>query len=126
MIVVIGGKYQGKLGYIKEMHSIDDCDIQRCDDQCSELDFSKNVIYGYGDLVYRQLKNAVDPLEYLQSNIDKLKGKIIISDDIFCGVVPCDESEGKWREELGRCMIFLSKRASEVHRVFCGLGMRVK
>ena len=47
-------------------------------------------------------------------------------DDVSQGVVPIDTDRRAWREDVGRTMLWLAKEADEVHRVFCGLGQRIK
>lgn len=51
---------------------------------------------------------------------------VILCDEIGCGVVPLFAEERRWREQTGRCLIRLAAEAEEVHRVCCGLGMRLK
>jgi adenosyl cobinamide kinase/adenosyl cobinamide phosphate guanylyltransferase len=55
-----------------------------------------------------------------------LKPKIIICNDISCGVVPIDSEIRLWRESVGRILTILSKHADEVVRLFCGLGTKIK
>ena len=57
---------------------------------------------------------------------EPLTDKIIIMDDVSQGVVPIDTDRRAWREDVGRTMLWLAKEADEVHRVFCGLGQRIK
>ena len=52
--------------------------------------------------------------------------RVILCDEIGCGVVPLSADERRWREETGRCLMRLAAAAEEVHRVCCGLGMRLK
>ena len=37
-----------------------------------------------------------------------------------------DQNERWWREMTGRTMLYLSRRADRVIRVFCGLGQEIK
>ena len=43
MILIIGGAYQGKLDYAKEVFGITDADVHICD--AGEIDFSRRCIY---------------------------------------------------------------------------------
>ena len=52
--------------------------------------------------------------------------RVILCDEVGCGVVPVDAEERRWREQVGRCLVALASAAEEVHRVCCGLGMRLK
>ena len=51
---------------------------------------------------------------------------VLIADEIGNGIVPLDENDRTWREVCGRIMIELAKDATEVHRVVCGIGQRIK
>ena len=53
-------------------------------------------------------------------------GHFYFMDDVSQGVVPIDTDRRAWREDVGRTMLWLAKEADEVHRVFCGLGQRIK
>jgi adenosyl cobinamide kinase/adenosyl cobinamide phosphate guanylyltransferase len=55
-----------------------------------------------------------------------LQNKILILDDISQGIVPMDPILRQWREATGRAMLYLSKEAKEVYRVFCGIGEKLK
>ena len=46
--------------------------------------------------------------------------------DVSQGIVPMDPALRVFREMNGRLMLRLAAEASEVHRVFCGIGKRVK
>jgi len=124
MILVIGGAYQGKLDYVMENYpgkSIFQCKI---DDPL--LDLTADVINSLHLLVLAQIRDGKEPPEYLYNLLPQLKEKIIICDDISCGVVPIDPEMRRWREVAGRCLALLSKNADVVVRVFCGIGSRLK
>ena len=50
----------------------------------------------------------------------------LILRDVFCGVVPLDPQTRLWRQKTGRLAQYLSKEASQVSRIFCGLEQRLK
>ena len=52
--------------------------------------------------------------------------RIIICDEIGCGLVPVDAFEREYREAAGRICTVLAEHADEVYRVVCGIGMRIK
>lgn len=121
--LIIGGAYQGKTAWAKENFSLSDEDIFICTQE--ELpDFSKRCISHYENYVAYCLKNEISPKTDLLDSKDK---KIIICDDIFCGIVPIDSFQRKLREETG---IALQKIASaeniSVIRVFCGVGQKLQ
>ena len=126
MVFIYGGAYQGKLDYARENFNISESDIFFCTDDTTEADMSKKCLYGYHKLVLAQIRAGLDPLALLTNNINSFSGKIIICDDISAGVVPMGAETRLWREAVGRCATFISKNSSEVWRVFCGIGTKLK
>lgn len=124
MILVIGGAYSGKLEFVKESYGIDESEIFFCNNQ--QLDFSKKVICGLHKFTYESGISGVNPLDIMKKNIELLEDKIIICDEISNGIVPLKMEERIWREDTGRCLQYLSKNASRVYRVFCGIPTAIK
>ena len=124
MILVFGGAYNGKKDFIKEKFNINEEDIFYCSD--GEIDFSKKVICGLHKFTYNNTLKNKSSLEYIKENINLFKDKIIISDEISSGIVPLKKEERMWREETGRCLQYLSKEASCVYRIFCGIPTIIK
>ncbi len=112
MILVIGGAYQGKKEYVAETFK----------DRFS----NENIFFDFHKFVFDLVKTGIDPLEYVTTNLSEFKDKIIVCEDISCGIVPIDEVERRFREQLGRTLVYISKNSDEVHRVFVGLGVRLK
>jgi len=125
MILIFGGAYQGKLDYVYENYG-KNLSVFDCCEQNDSVDFSKDVINKFHLLVSAQVKSGADSLEYIDQNAEKLRGKIIICDDVSGGIVPLGADVRLWRENVGRSMIRLTKHADEVFRIFCGMGMRLK
>lgn len=125
MILIVGGAYQGKLDYVLENYGKDKL-IYNCSREEIEMDFSKDIINSFHLLVLSQMKESINTIEYLQGNINRLEDKIIITEDISCGVVPIDKEMRLWREVLGRSICYLSKESDEVIRVFYGIGNKIK
>ena len=130
MILVFGGAYQGKLEYALDKFDIAAEDEYRC---CrdGEMDLSKTVIYGLEEFVYWCTENGVEAKTVLESRFDTTEadpylGKIFIACDVSQGLVPMDATDRAFREMMGRTLLHLSKEADEVHRVFCGIGQKLK
>lgn len=126
MILIFGGAYQGKLDYALENYNIAERDVYHCDLESMVINFDKKIICELEKFVLACVKEGINAKECLEDNIDKLKDKVIICDDISQGVVPLDKTERAWREMTGRCMTYLGQQADEVFRVFCGIGSKVK
>ena len=74
-----------------------------------------------GKTAYAQTKEPADVLAGLA-----LSGKILICEDISCGVVPMDAETREWREAVGRMNAALAAQADTVTRIFCGLPLELK
>lgn len=124
MVLVFGGAYNGKLDFVKEKFNVNEDDIFYCG--VNEIDFSKKVICGLHKFTYNNILKDISSLQYIKENINLFKDKIIISDEISSGIVPLKKKERMWREETGRCLQYLSKEASCVYRIFCGIPTIIK
>lgn len=126
MVLIFGGAYQGKLDYALKNYGLTEKDVYHCDMETMVINFDRKIIYNLERFVLACIKEEVSAQECLEDNIDKLRGKIIICDDISQGVVPVDKTERAWREMTGRTMTYLGQEADEVIRVFCGIGTKIK
>lgn len=52
--------------------------------------------------------------------------RVLVTDEIGCGIVPADGFERRYREETGRICCLVAKEASQVWRVCCKIGQRIK
>ena len=124
MILIFGGAYNGKLEFVKEKYDIDNEDIFFCTDE--HLKFDKKVLCGLHVFTRACVLKNINSLEVLDDNINLLKDKIIICDEINSGIVPMDKLDRAWREETGRALQFLTKYSSSVYRIFFGLQEELK
>jgi adenosyl cobinamide kinase/adenosyl cobinamide phosphate guanylyltransferase len=108
MKLIIGGAYQGKTQYARERYP--------------EIE----VITEFHLMILDMVKSGVDAVEKVKAALPEYADKVIICDDISCGVVPIDATARKWREDLGRVLAILSKESDEVVRLFCGIPTRLK
>ena len=124
MILIFGGAYNGKLEFVKEKYDIDKEDIFLCSDE--HLKFDKKVLCGLHIFTRACVLKNINSLEVLEDNINSLKDKIIICDEINSGIVPMEKIDRAWREETGRVLQLLSKNSSSVYRIFFGLQEQLK
>lgn len=120
MILIIGGAYQGKLDFAKEAFGVSDADVYTCGD--GEIAFSKRCIYQIEEFT----AHCDDPIGYFEAHREDWKDSILILEDIFCGVVPLGAENRAWRQNTGRLAQYLSREATQVSRIFCGLEQRLK
>ena len=125
MVLIFGGSYQGKLDFAKENFGVSDEDIFVCTQE-NEIDWSKKVIYNADQAFLRHVRDGKESRDVLAEHLDELKESIIIVNDISQGIVPMEREQRDWREMTGRAMLYISKQADEVYRVFCGLGSKIK
>ena len=120
MILIIGGAWQGKLDFAKDTFGITDTDVFTCTDE--EIDFSKRCICRVEEFVLHH----PDPIGYFEAHRADWQDSILILQDIFCGVVPMGAENRTWRQRTGRLSQYLSREATQVSRIFCGLEQRLK
>ena len=130
MILVFGGAYQGKLDYVLDKFQLSEDDVYRCS-RDGEINLDRCVIYGLEEFVYWCTENGAEAKEVLAGRFtsDELQpyaDKIFIANDVSQGLVPMDATDRAFREMMGRTLLYLAKEADEVHRVFCGIGQRLK
>ncbi|WP_407428761.1 bifunctional adenosylcobinamide kinase/adenosylcobinamide-phosphate guanylyltransferase [Treponema sp.] len=118
--LVCGGAYQGKTEWVKSQFALSDGDICVCSEK-SLPDFSKKCISHYENYAAYCLKNGIE----IKTDFSDTSVKIIICDDIFCGVVPVDSFQRKLREITGIALQKIAQNAI-VTRVFCGIAGRIK
>ena len=120
MILIIGGAYQGKLDFAKDTFGITDEEVFTCG--TGEIDFSKRCIYKIEEFTF----GHPDPIGYFKEHQKQWQDSILVLQDIFCGVVPMGTENRAWRQNTGRLAQYLSKEATQVSRIFCGLEQRLK
>ena len=127
MYFIFGGMAQGKLKFAvdkyKQGSEIYDLKKNSIFDVTSE---NHETIINLQDGVAELLKAGLNPKDYLEKNIDKFNNKVIIGNEIGCGIVSMDAFEREWRDETGRVYQFISANAQIVDRVWAGLGMNLK
>ena len=127
MVLIYGGAYQGKRDFAERQYGINENDIYTFGDKYDASGLPEHkCLQNFHLFIFSLINAGADPLAYVSEYIGALDGKIIISDDISCGVVPMGATNRLWREATGRCLTLLSKRSAEVWRVFCGIPTRLK
>ena len=124
MVLIIGGAYQGKLLYAKTALNISEKDVFTCTGP--QIDFSKRCICNIEAFTLACVKQNIEPIAYFQEHRVLWQDSVLICRDIFCGVVPMGMDTRVWRQSTGRLCQYLSKEASQVSRIFCGLEQRLK
>lgn len=140
MELYIGGFAQGKLEYVKcrynENQKTEKLFVKVID--CVDSHYKKMLLETECDVLilnhlHLWVRDLLDEgmeeekiqttiLSWIKSNPDA----IVICDELGNGIVPIKKQERVWREQTGRLMIELAKKAERVERILCGLGQRLK
>ena len=124
MKLIIGGAYQGKRDFAKAAFQLEESDIYTCTG--GEMDFSAPCIDKIEEFTLACVRAGEDPVEQFEKYAPLWKDAVLICQDIFCGVVPIDDTLRQWRQETGRLCQYLTRNADRVSRIFCGLEQRLK
>ena len=126
MDLIIGGAFQGKLDYAREKYGYKEEDIYICREDTPEIDFLKPCIAYLEEFVLACVRAEVDPVQNLKDHWEDGRQSTFICMDISSGVVPLGKEMRLWRNENGKVSQYLSREASSVTRIFCGLEQKLK
>jgi len=122
MHLILGGAYQGKTEYAITAHGLSPADVFVCEG--TEIPASVRAVCHLERFVLACAERGRDAVGVWEAL--GLTPEVVICDDIFCGVVPMDPMQRRWREETGKLLQLLAGRAEQVTRVFCGLPLELK
>ena len=121
-VLMIGGRGQGKRELAVQMFSLLDEEIAE-GAICELSEFSScraiNDLHLLTRRLLQQGKSVTDLLPMLRD-------KIIICDELGCGVVPVERDLEDWREFTGRLCCDLAAEADVVIRVLAGIPQVIK
>lgn len=126
MWLITGGAYQGKLEYTRKVTNIKAENI--IDGSTCEWDQLRkaSLINHFHLWIKRMLEEEKDVYELVDQVMRENPTLVIIVDELGCGIVPMEAFDREYRETVGRVCCRIAKRAEEVHRVMCGIGMVIK
>lgn len=120
MKLYIGGAYQGKTAYVQQQTGI-------MAKKCSyDTAFTTKAINCYHLLIRDLLNNGYDIEQFTEKLLADNPDAIIICDEIGLGVVPLDAFDRQWRDCVGRSLCRIAAKATDVERIICGIGMKLK
>ncbi len=123
MHLIIGGAYQGKTDYAVRELGVRQVDVFNCE-LLNAVDWNAPCIVHLERFVLQCLRKDLDPMAELEQQ--NLQDKVLICEDMSCGLVPMEEEMRAWRELTGRTLCQLSRKADHVTRIFCGLPQKLK
>ena len=120
MKLYIGGSYQGKTAYVQQQTGI-------LANKCNyDTAFTAKAINYYHLLVRDLLNDGLDIEQFTEKLLTDNPDVIIICDEIGMGVVPLDSFNRQWRESVGRSLCRIAETATDVERIICGIGIKLK
>ena len=143
MILVTGGCSQGKREFVRQYLGEQDADgfVWTEGEKASWEEFMDGrFCRDFQLFVRRVMEGSAGPScserkglstdQILEQLLEELlagpKERVLVTDEIGCGIVPADALERLYREETGRLCCRIGGEAKEVWRVCCGAGMRIK
>jgi len=134
MVLITGGKYQGKLDFVLQNGGYTYDDV---------FDFALINTIEYASMDYREKKVWYNLEEYVRSLTvigitpeqiekmvidicDKYPPEAIIISEVGAGIIPMGKNENTFREVTGRVSVHLGQMAKEAFRITCGLQVRLK
>ena len=126
MILIFGGAYQGKLAYALDRFKATEDDVYQCKSDDVNTPENRKIIYEIDKWILALVEKGIDIEKAIRQFIDANSDKIVVCNDISCGIVPLDPVPRKWREAVGRSLAVLSRSSDEVICLFCAIPARVK
>ncbi len=124
MILILGGRGQGKLSYALRTGEWTEQDVT--DGAVCPLAeaFSRPVCNHFHLLVQRLRQAGLDPVSWTAEHIKE--DITILCDEIGQGIVPVARQDRDWREDVGRTCCLLAEKACCVIRICCGIPQVLK
>ena len=125
MIMIIGGRFQGKTSYALSL-GIKNEDIRSGSELSLEVPCNMVCISDFQLFIKKVCENGLDPREKTAELLEKNPRIVIISSEIGNGVIPIEKNDRIWRESVGRACCFLASKAEKVIRMVCGIPTIIK
>lgn len=131
MIFILGGSGQGKEDFARRQFPELEGKMA-VDGRTASWEEFLNADYGVNlqEMIRRRLctgeKTEAIERDMARELIEKCPERVLITDEIGCGIVPADAFSRDYREVTGRICCQLSQQAREVWRVTAGIGQRIK
>lgn len=125
MIIVTGGAYQGKTDFVKEQFLVKEQDM--LDGTICEFEeiYKAKAINHFHELIRRLMMAGCDLVKITDRLLLENKELIIITNEIGCGLVPVERFEREYREQTGRICCKIAKKADQIFRIQCGIGIKI-
>lgn len=128
MELYIGAAGQNKLKNIILKHDLMNCKVADGAD-CGENEFLEAQVVNHLHLYIKKHFEALktgEGQERFFAGLSEQEDKILIGDEIGCGIIPLDAGEREYRELYGRMMCRIAQNAHRVTRIICGVHQVIK
>lgn len=122
MILIIGGRSQGKRDFAAEVLKIPRTDISEGRDICPDDAYKCRCIANFQELI----RKCSDPVSFTETLCRTSPDIVVIMDEVGSGIVPMDRNDRVWRENVGRCGCIVAAYAKSVIRMVCGIPTIIK
>ena len=131
MILITGGKYQGKEEFALRLGGYSKSDVLADFDFLSinELSDKYKIIRNLEEYVRYLSKDNEDISlieDLVKKLIERIEPEIIIISEVGAGVVPLKESDNRFREAVGLISKYYANIAKEVYRLICFVAVKLK
>lgn len=126
MELYVGGRAQGKLAYVLQKKQLPASCVADGETATEEQILQARVVNHLHVFIRRQMKNGADVQAFLQRLAAEKPQRILILDEVGCGIVPMDAFERQYRDAVGRAGCYLAQQADHVERITCGIGQVLK
>lgn len=120
MILIIGGRAQGKRLWAAQTFGLEETDFSR--DPAAPC----RALYGITGYVAEAVRCGRDGAADVLAAAERTPGLIVIADEVGCGIVPDNAFDRAWRDAAGSLTTELARRADTVVRIFCGMPTVLK
>lgn len=120
--LIVGGAYQGKRAFAQKEFDLLPEELADGAQVDLEMLLPKRAVYNVQHLVRRALAEQMA----VPALLELLEGKIVLCDEVGCGVVPAEREPELWREAVGRLCCDLAARADVVYWVRAGIAQKIK
>lgn len=126
MKMIIGGVFQGKKAFARELTGI--CPTEAADGMTCAWDdiYQAPMITHFHEYIRRRMQENLPYKEVAKELMERNPDVVIVTNELGYGVVPIDAFDRRYREDTGRICCELAAFSQEVWRVCCGIGSCIK
>ncbi len=125
-VLIIGGVCQGKREYAVKRFAL--CEAEIWDPAQAETLFTAQTraVDRLELWVKQRLLQGETPSAIETAILPLLVDRIVLCNDISCGIIPTDPFERQWRETVGRLLCDFAAQADQVVRIQSGIPQIIK